>query len=63
MDMDNVRKRVQKRHADDDSVNTLIAPIYKIFEPMGQNEKNAVNITITSEMTPDDVLEKILNVV
>jgi len=63
MDMDDVRKRVEKRHEGDDSVNTLIAPIYKIFEPVGENEKNAVNITITSEMTPDDVLEKIINLV
>jgi len=63
MDMDDVRKRIEKRHDGDDSANMLMGPITKICEPIGQNEKNAVNITITTDMTPADVVDKILNLV
>ena len=34
-----------------------------MVEPAGPDEENAYNVTITEDMTPQDVIEKILDII
>ena len=34
----------------------------KMYEPAGKDEKNAFDVHITEEMTPDDVAQKVLDI-
>ena len=34
----------------------------KMFEPAGKDEKNAFDVLITEDMTPDDVAKKVLDI-
>jgi hypothetical protein len=36
--------------------------IFDIYEPPGENERNTYNVEITDEMTQDDVLKKVQNI-
>ena len=38
----------------------FVQPINKICEPVGEDEENAVTVTVTSNMTKEDVLAKIV---
>ena len=40
-----------------------IKPINKLSDPIGDDEKNAVGVTVTTDMTREDVLKKILEMV
>ena len=40
-----------------------IKPFYKLCEPIGDDEENALSITITTEMSREDVLNKIIDMV
>ena len=40
-----------------------IQEIYKLCEPKAKNEQNAVDMKITPEMAPDDVVEKIMQMI
>ena len=57
--------RVKKRHGDSlgDSMIDMLANYSKFCEPAGADEENAVNITITDEMTPNDVVQEIISIV
>ena len=57
--------RVKKRHGDSlgDSMIDMLANYSKLCEPAGADEENAVNITITDEMTPNDVVQEIISIV
>ena len=37
--------------------------ILNLYEPAGEDEVNAYNVTITEEMNPDDVVQKILEII
>ena len=57
-------KRFSKRHGE--GGKALVEAIYKmniVVEPMEPDEENAYNITITDEMTPDDVVQEIISIV
>ena len=41
----------------------MIQPINKLCDPIGENEDNAVSVTVTTDMTRDDVLNKIRELV
>ena len=58
--MDDVKKRVKERHHGEDTANDIMAPINEICDPIGPDEQNVVSITVTSDMTRDDVVNKIL---
>jgi len=60
MDMDDVRKRVKERHHGEEAAAEMMAPINKICDPIGADEENVVGITVSSEMTREDVIKKIL---
>ena len=36
---------------------------YDLYEPAGEDEKNAYNIDITEDMSVEDVIEKVLKIV
>ena len=63
MDMEDVRKRVKERHHGDDSAVDIMAPIHNICDPIGPDEENVVGVTVTPEMTKEDVVNKILELV
>jgi len=63
MDMDDVRKRVKERHHGDDSAVELMAPIHNICDPIGPDEENVVGVTVTPNMSREDVVNKILKLV
>ena len=57
--------RVKKRHGDSvgDGMIDMLANYSKLCEPAGADEENACNITITEEMTPNDVVQEIISIV
>ena len=36
--------------------------MYALYEPAGDDEANAYNVTITEDMSPDDVIGKVLEI-
>jgi len=57
-------ERVVKRGGDDlKEMNDTLVRAYKTYEPASEDESNAINIYITKDMTRDDVLQQILQVV
>ena len=63
MDTDGMRNRVKERHHGDDSAVELMAPINKMCDPIGLYEENVVSLSVTFEMTKEDVVNKILELV
>ena len=41
----------------------LLEKFYDLYEPAGEDEKNAYNIDITEDMSVDDVIKKVLKIV
>ena len=57
-------KRIINRHGKaSEELITMMTGFFDLYEPAGDDEENAVNIEITEEMTPDDVLEKVMQAV
>ena len=59
------KKRVEQRHGDrmgSDFPDTL-NKIFDTFEPAGEDEAGAHNVMVNEDMSPDDVLEKVLEVI
>ena len=57
-------KRIKGRHGDNEDaggINDYLTNLHKIYEPATEDESNALNIQVTPEMTPDDVIAKILD--
>ena len=56
--------RVKARHGDSmgDVFLNLMVKYAALCEPAGEDEENAYNITITEDMTRDDVIKKILEI-
>merc|ERR1712215_341210 len=63
MDLEDVKKRCVKRHSGDESPVELLMAVNTQCEPGGEDEENAVNVVITNEMSEEDVLKKILELV
>ena len=56
-------KRLVNRHGDvTESLKKIIDSMSKMFEPAGKDEKNAFDVLITEDMTPDDVAKKVLDI-
>merc|ERR1711892_251463 len=60
MDEAEVRKRVTARHHGEEQASEMMEPINKLCEPIGNDEENAVGIRVTTDMTKEDVLQKIV---
>ena len=58
-------KRVKARHGDSlgDHFLDLLVKYAELCEPAGDDEENAYNLTITEEMSREDVLQKCLEIV
>ena len=41
----------------------MLVKLYALYEPAGDDEENAYNVTITEDMSPDDVVERVLEIV
>merc|ERR1712123_30325 len=63
MDKEEVRKRVLARHHGEEQAAEFMEPINKLCEPIGDDEENAVSVTVTTDMTREDVINKILDLV
>ena len=56
--------RIKARHGNEESsVNKMLLKAYDFYEPAAKGEPNAIDVTITSEMSPDDVVETILEMI
>ena len=59
---DDLKKRLHNRHGEDQSdTNDWMLGIHKFYEPAGDDEANAFNIDLEPSMTPNDVLQIILD--
>ena len=57
--------RVKERHGDGpgtEAISEMLAKMYKLYEGPGEGEKNTYNVDITENMSPKDVLNKVLEV-
>ena len=58
-------KRVKERHEDGpetEAISEVLTKMYKLYEGPGEGEKNTYNVDINMEMSPKDVLDKVLEV-
>jgi len=63
MDREEVRKRVTDRHKGDEQAADMLLSFDNLCEPIGEDEENAVSVAVTADMTRDDVVNKILDLV
>jgi len=63
MDKEEVKKRVTERHQGDEQAADLVQSFNNLCEPIGEDEENAVDVAVTADMTRDDVVKKILDLV
>ena len=56
--------RIKSRHGDSlgEAFFNTMAKYAELCEPAGEDEENAYNVTITENMTRDDVIKKILEI-
>ena len=59
---DCVRERLKQRHGAGSSSGVL-ERMYKLYQPAGDDEENAFNVTVDSNMTKDEVLQNVLAIV
>ena len=58
-------KRVVKRHGDGEHSKQFVEKMekyYDLYEPAGEDEENAYNISVTEDMSVEDVIEEILKI-
>ena len=56
-------KRVKVRHGEGttaDSIAEMFSKIYSVYEPVAEDEPNAINVNVTYDMSKDDVLKEII---
>ena len=58
-------KRLKGRHGDvlDDNLNDTFTKMQEIYEPAGDDEENAYNLIVTDDMSPTDVVQKVIEIV
>ena len=59
------KKRLAARHGDEAAggFGDVLSKMYDMYEPAGEDEEGAYNLTITEDMTPDDVLKNALEII
>ena len=60
--------RIRARHGDEKGgnmakVHALSNKIYAMYEPAGEDEEGAHNVTITEDMSREDVLKRVMAVI
>ena len=58
------KQRLLKRHqpGDEEGLDFLLK-LYELFEPAEDGEENAYNVSISKDMSPEDVIEKVIEIV
>ena len=41
----------------------MLSKLFDAYEPVGEDEEGSYNVTITEDMTPDDVLKNVLEII
>ena len=57
------KKRIEARHGSDSGIHQMLTRVFDIYEPAGEDEDGAYNVTITEDMTRQDVLKEVLGVI
>ena len=57
------KKRLQKRHGDNKEMLDFLTKLFDELEPAGDDEENAYNIIISEDMSKEDVLNRVLEVI
>ena len=58
------KKRLKARHGDAiEGLNEVMNNMFDLYEPARDDEKNTFNVVITEDMTPDDVLNKVFQII
>ena len=58
-------KRIKQRHGQESSeaIINMMSNIYDLYELPGEGEENTFNVEITDELTPNDVLQKVMEII
>jgi len=54
-------ERIRKRHKGNEQAVDMLKKFYDICDPAEENEPNTLAVKVTTEMTPHDVMNIILN--
>ena len=57
--------RLKKRHGDSpmaDAITEMCVKLNEYYEPKGENEENTYDVVVSSDMSPDDVAAKIMEI-
>ena len=57
------RKRLAARHGDTGMKVNYLDKLFELYEPAGEDETNAFNVTITEDMSQDEVIVKVQELV
>ena len=57
------KKRIEARHGANRGMHDMLTKVFDIYEPAGEDEEGAYNVTITEDMTRQDVLKEVLAVI
>jgi len=60
MKLEDQMDRMRKRHGGHESAVDFAKAVYDLSEPAGEEEANTIDLKVTPDMTPDDVVQKIL---
>ena len=61
---ENQKKRIEARHGKNSSkVLEMFCKMHEIYEGPGECEENTYNVEITVDMTPEDVMNKVLEII
>ena len=63
MSKDDQKKRILKRHGEGGRLVDALLNIYDLYETVAEGEKDAANLFITNDMSREDVLYKILELI
>ena len=58
-------ERVEKRHPGDEGkiYVDLFNRMYDAYQPAGDDEENAYNVSVDGNMSPDDVVQNVINLI
>ena len=55
-------KRIMQRHGEEQStIVDFLTKLYDFYEPATEDEENAIDVEVTNDMSREDVVQKILN--
>jgi len=63
MDDEEIKKRVLARHKGDETALKMMMAVNKLCDPAGEDEENALSVKVTNDMSREDVVNKILEMV